>query len=303
MKLRVLFCAPVFSRPRFGSVVSFGLFFVVGMFAVRILSSSERISRVLAALVLLVLAGQCSELKVRVRLSDGQITEESLEADSERDYISLEFKQGDGTLITFIADIKQDVKVFRSLILGELERGQSQYQALCFITRLDHNEIIPSESMAKLRQKNPRAIRTAEEERGLEQLTMNVAVNFSKASQLSGHIHNVCAEAQEAIYTREADVKYWLERGVDGSMFEILPQAVDFPGLQGCQSSTDLWRPCTCSYSLKLEWYPCLLKYCRSRDATGKMTPYKCGIKSCRKGYQFEYFVPQKLLCLWDEET
>lgn len=46
----------------------------------------------------------------------------------------------------------QDVKVFRSLILGELERGQSQYQALCFITRLDHNEIIPSESMAKLRQ-------------------------------------------------------------------------------------------------------------------------------------------------------
>ncbi|RXM94331.1 High affinity cGMP-specific 3',5'-cyclic phosphodiesterase 9A [Acipenser ruthenus] len=77
------------------------------MFAVRILSSSERISRVLAALVLLVLAGQCSELKVRVRLSDGQITEESLEADSERDYISLEFKQGDGTLITFIADIRQ----------------------------------------------------------------------------------------------------------------------------------------------------------------------------------------------------
>lgn len=97
----------MFSRPRFGSVVSFGLFFVVGMFAVWILSSSERISRVLAALVLLVLAGQCSELKVRVRLSDGQITEESLEADSERDYISLEFKQGDGTLITFIADIRQ----------------------------------------------------------------------------------------------------------------------------------------------------------------------------------------------------
>lgn len=46
----------------------------------------------------------------------------------------------------------QDVKIFRALILGELERGQSQYQALCFITRLNHNEIIPSESMARLRQ-------------------------------------------------------------------------------------------------------------------------------------------------------
>jgi len=46
----------------------------------------------------------------------------------------------------------QEVKIFRALILGELERGQSQFQALCFITRLHRNEIIPSESMAKLRQ-------------------------------------------------------------------------------------------------------------------------------------------------------
>lgn len=46
----------------------------------------------------------------------------------------------------------QEVKIFRALILGELERGQSQFQALCFVTRLHRNEIIPSESMAKLRQ-------------------------------------------------------------------------------------------------------------------------------------------------------
>lgn len=42
---------------------------------------------------------------------------------------------------------------------------------------------------------------------------MDVAVNFSKAAQLSSHIHNVCAEAKEAIYTREEDVKFWLEKG------------------------------------------------------------------------------------------
>lgn len=46
----------------------------------------------------------------------------------------------------------QDVKIFRALILGELERGQNQYQALCFVSRLNRNEIIPSESMARLRQ-------------------------------------------------------------------------------------------------------------------------------------------------------
>uniref|UniRef100_A0A8C4XAS0 Out at first protein homolog n=1 Tax=Erpetoichthys calabaricus TaxID=27687 RepID=A0A8C4XAS0_ERPCA len=257
----------------------------------------------LAAFCLLNWAANCSELRVRVRLTDGQVTEEILEADSEKDFISLEFKEGDGTLITFIADFKQDVKLFRALILGELERGQNQYQALCFLTRLLPNEIIPSESMAKLRQENPQAVRIAEEQRGVEPLTMDVAVNFSKASQLSAHIHNVCAEAQDAIYTREVDVKYWLDRGADGSMFEILPKASDFPGLQSCQASEDLWRPCTCQYSLRLEWYPCLLKFCRSRDNSGKVSPYKCGIKSCRKGYQFDYYVPQKQLCFWDGET
>ncbi|KTG04642.1 hypothetical protein cypCar_00029787 [Cyprinus carpio] len=107
----------------------------------------------------------------------------------------------------------QDVKIFRALILGELERGQSQYQALCFITRLNHNEIIPSESMARLRQKNPQAIRTAEEKRNTEMLSMNVAVNLTRTWQLSAHIHNMCSVAREAVYTREADVRHWLDRG------------------------------------------------------------------------------------------
>uniref|UniRef100_A0A3B3TCI9 Out at first protein homolog n=1 Tax=Paramormyrops kingsleyae TaxID=1676925 RepID=A0A3B3TCI9_9TELE len=157
--------------------------------------------------------GAAAELRVRVRLSDGHIAEETLEADGEQDSVTLEFKQGDGTLITFLADFKQEVKLFRALILGEPERGQNQYQALCFITRLNSNEIIPSESMARLRQKNPHAIRSAEERRTEDQLAMNVAVNLSRAWQLSAHVHNMCAEAQEAIYTREVDVKHWLDKG------------------------------------------------------------------------------------------
>lgn len=100
-------------------------------------------------------SGAPAELRVRVRLPDGQVTEESLQADSDADSISLDLRKPDGTLISFIADFKKDVKIFRALILGELEKGQSQFQALCFVTRLYHNEIIPSEAMAKLRQKNP----------------------------------------------------------------------------------------------------------------------------------------------------
>ncbi|XP_019743286.1 out at first protein homolog [Hippocampus comes] len=266
---------------------------------------ASAIDKVLLLFPLLVVCalGLGSELRVRVRLTDGLVTEEVLEADSEKDSISVEFKQGDGTLITFMVDFKQELKIFRSLILGELERGENQYQALCFISRLGRNEIIPSESMARLRQKNPHAIRLAEERRGLEQLTMSASVNGSRAWQLSGHIHNMCKEAREAIYTTEADVKHWLDKGVDGSMFEALPHTSEVPQFQTCHATKDLWQPCLCSYGLRLEWYPCLLKYCRSRDTMGKGSTYKCGIKSCSKGYHFTYYVSQKQLCLWDEET
>ncbi|XP_041512810.1 out at first protein homolog [Microtus oregoni] len=192
----------------------------------------------------------------------------------------------------------QDVKIFRALILGELEKGQNQFQALCFVTRLQHNEIIPSEAMAKLRQKNPRAVRQAEEVRSLEQLHMDVAVNFSQAGLLSPHLRNVCAEAAEAIYTRQDDVRFWTEqRGVDGSMFEALPK--EQTELPRCGQVRDRGKPCACRYSLSLAWYPCMLKYCHSRD---RPAPYKCGIRSCRKNYSFDFYVPQRQLCLWDED-
>ncbi|KAL1782210.1 out at first protein-like [Sigmodon hispidus] len=238
-----------------------------------------------------------AELRVRVKLPDGQVTEESLQADSDADSISLELRKPDGTLISFTADFKKDVKIFRALILGELEKGQSQFQALCFVTRLYHNEIIPSEAMAKLRQKNPRAVRQAEEVRGLEQLHMDIAVNFSQGGLLSPHLHNVCAEATDAIYTRQEDVQFWMEQGVDSSVFEALPK--DHVELPRCGQVRDREKPCVCRYSLSLVWYPCMLKYCHSRD---RPAPYKCGIRSCRKNYSFDFYVPQRQLCLWDED-
>ncbi|XP_075695033.1 out at first protein homolog [Rhinoderma darwinii] len=243
------------------------------------------------------------ELKVRVRLEDGQVAEESLQADSESDSITLEFRKADGTFITYLADFRQEVKIFRILILGELERGQSQFQALCFITQLRNNEIIPSESMAKLRQKNPHTVRQAEDLRGFENLQMDVAVNFTKGIQLSSHIHNICSEAREAVYTRQEDMRAWLKKGVDGSMFEVLPQSSSLPVLHPCKICSHDWKACICSYRLRLEWIPCSLKYCKTRDSSGKTTSYKCGIRSCQKGYTFHFYVTQKQLCLWDEET
>ncbi|MCJ8748780.1 hypothetical protein PDJAM_G00168690 [Pangasius djambal] len=259
--------------------------------------ASLRICVVIFALLLSL--SVCSELKVRVRLNDGQITAETLESDSEQDIISVEFRHTDGTLITFLADFKRHVKILRALVLGEPERGQTQYQGLCFISRLEHGEIIPSEAMVRLRQKNPHVVRTAEEKRGLERLSMNMAVNLTLSWHLSSHIHSLCRDAQDFIYTREQDVKYWLEKGVEGSIFTVFPQNVESTGLPSCSAATDPWQPCSCSYTLRLEWYPCMLKYCRGHGPS----PYKCGIRSCSKAYRFDFYTPRKQLCMWDEES
>ncbi|KAF5899839.1 out at first protein, partial [Clarias magur] len=152
------------------------------------------------------------ELKVLVRLSDGLITAETLESDSERDIISVEFRHTDGTLITLLADFKRHVKIVRALVLGEPERGQTHYQGLCFISRLEHGEIIPSEAMVRLRQKNPHLVRTAEEKRGLERMSMNMVVNLTLSWHLSSHIRSMCRDAHDFIYTREQDAKYWREK-------------------------------------------------------------------------------------------
>lgn len=64
-----------------------------------------------------------------------------------------------------------------------------------------------------LLQKNPRAVRQAEEVRAPEHLHMDMAVNFSRGALLSPHLRNVCAEAADAIYTRQEDVRFWLQQG------------------------------------------------------------------------------------------
>lgn len=48
-----------------------------------------------------------AELRVRVRLPGGQVTEESLQADSGSDCISLELRKTDGALISLTADFRQ----------------------------------------------------------------------------------------------------------------------------------------------------------------------------------------------------
>lgn len=121
------------------------------MFASCASAASARIVARLCVLGLVVAAGLGSELRVRVRLSDGLVTEEVLEADSERDAISLEFKQGDGTLITYVADFKQ----VRGTAAAPLRHFSDQVMKLDKVSEIFLPEFLTSKSsFCKLISKN-----------------------------------------------------------------------------------------------------------------------------------------------------
>uniref|UniRef100_A0A182SSM9 Out at first protein BRICHOS-like domain-containing protein n=1 Tax=Anopheles maculatus TaxID=74869 RepID=A0A182SSM9_9DIPT len=46
----------------------------------------------------------------------------------------------------------QEVQVLKALVLGEEERGQSQYQVMCFVTKFQKGDFITADAMVKLRQ-------------------------------------------------------------------------------------------------------------------------------------------------------
>lgn len=46
----------------------------------------------------------------------------------------------------------KEVQVLKVFVLGEEERGQSQYQVMCFITHIPNDDFISSDAISKLRQ-------------------------------------------------------------------------------------------------------------------------------------------------------
>ncbi|KAF4520799.1 hypothetical protein B566_EDAN002377 [Ephemera danica] len=104
----------------------------------------------------------------------------------------------------------QQVQVLKALVLGEEERGQSQYQVMCFASHFGKEEgFIAPDAMAKLRQKNPGTVRTPEEDRGRQNATMDALLEPAAAARISPHLPGLCAEARDATYVRLADLRTW----------------------------------------------------------------------------------------------
>lgn len=235
--------------------------------------------------------------------------QETITSNVNDDIITLEYQKSDGTLITW-SIIQNEVQILKALVLGEEERGQSQYQVVCFVTKFVKNDFISTDAMAKLRQKNPTTIRQPEEDRGRENYTMSAWVDLKRSPAISRHIPKLCSEASDATYIRDVDLKAWAESGGGpaGVPLETLKAATkNFPVTPAarCNNVSGVWAPCICTFEICIGWFPCGLKFCKgkpeSRNNGSGIDSYRCGIKTCRKCNRFTYYVRQKQQCLWDD--
>lgn len=103
------------------------------------------------------------------------------------------------------------MQILKAIVLGEEERGQSQYQVMCFVTRFQRDEFISPDAMSKLRQKNPTTLRSPEDDRGKENYTLTAWVDLDRATPISRHLGAMCIEAADATYVREKDLRLWAE--------------------------------------------------------------------------------------------
>ncbi|CAG9823159.1 unnamed protein product [Phaedon cochleariae] len=200
-----------------------------------------------------------------------------------------------------------EVQILRSLILGEEERGQSQYQVMCFVFHFPKDSFISSDAMSKLRQKNPSAVRLPEEDLPRANHTMDYSLVLERSGVVSPHIADACAEAGSATYAVHEDVVKWAgAQGIPVTSYKPalrkFPTSNDLQVLPSCTDSKNMWQPCQCHLELCIGWYPCGLKYCKGKgQSRNSVMNYRCGIKTCRICHLFSYYVAQKQLCLWDE--
>ncbi|XP_022098558.1 out at first protein-like [Acanthaster planci] len=242
------------------------------------------------------------QLVINVKNKGGDLIQESLNGNPVENTITLKFQKLDGTLLDMLIDFKSEVQIFKMIVLGEEERAdESQYQTMCFIFKFLKSEFISADAMSKLRQKNPGTIRNPEEDKGEERLIMNLGVDVSLASRFSPWVLNVCSEAKGRIFTRDSDLKAWAA-GNNATYTALLDATHSCPlfTTPRCDKTKDTAVACVCRLPICVGWYPCGLKYCRGRDSAGKTVSYRCGIKTCRKCRVFDYYVEQKLNCMWE---
>jgi hypothetical protein len=138
------------------------------------------------------------------------------------------------------------------------------YQTVCFVARLLKQDFIAADAIAKLRQKNPNTVRTAEEDAGRDNSTFDYLVDPAKAHAISSHISPLCGSG--SIYAREADLKFWAALSTQAQALQVLdavqhvPMTNSQPG-RCKEAPTSQEEHCLCKIDFCIPWFPCGLKY------------------------------------------
>ncbi|XP_054168777.1 out at first protein-like [Oppia nitens] len=278
-----------------------------------------------------------NRLVINVQNDGQEVYQEVITSNISDDLIILDMDDTDGSYITQFIDFKSEVQIFRIYRLGEQDLNESVYKVYCFVTHLPKNEFISTDAMSKLRQRNPGAIRQAEDDKGKELYEMDLQIVVNKSSIISKHLPKVCSEATNSTFTREIDLRFWantevlnrdiisLTSSVHKTMTSSSSSATTtttkrlHDAVQSCiihsssvgdggngSDNTQIFRgqPCLCRLQICVMWYPCALKYCKNKDNNNnnnnKIQTYRCGIKTCRKCRDFQFLTHLRQDCMWD---
>jgi len=283
---------------------------------------------VIVLLLIMVIAIN-GELVVNVKNQGAEVYQETIQANTNEDTIELDFQQTDGSIVTQFMDFKNEIQIVSAYILGdeELQREQIQFQILCFVTRFYKTDFVPPDAMAKLRQKNPWAVRTPEKDAGRENVTMDVLLDVRSADWISPHIKTICADAQstygrreelEAIVALRANSSSYLASAGNGNgalaldsieklneqfMRTVKPLSPVAPSDECSYSSAPTAvpkdKPCMCHLDQCIGWYPCALKYCRAPSTSShEAKSYRCGIHTCRRCVRYYFSVSRRFTCI-----
>lgn len=250
----------------------------------------------------------CSlNLIVNIKAKDGEIVQQTFFADPEKDYVTIDFKNNQGRFVTVYIDFRLKRKIFQVIVLGEMDRAESSYEAMCFVTQLKEEEFISSDAMSKLRQKNPSTIRVPEEEIGSESYNMDHAVILDSTNATDESIKYLCKDAGKVLFNGDSPKLLLSENSTRDDLEKVELASQDQSSftklLKRCKDISELSAECICRVEVCISWYPCHLKFCQGQDDNGQPTEYRCGIKTCGKCHDFDFYVAERQHCFWDIDS
>nr|XP_039253561.1 out at first protein homolog isoform X1 [Styela clava] len=245
-------------------------------------------------------------LEIKARLDKNTTVRESFFTNVQDNSVIMHFQLHNGMICYLAYDFSNEIKIFKVDVLGEPELGQKQYQSLCFVTKLHKNDIIASDSMAKLRQKSSGSIQEANDVlKPQEFLTDIQLIKMGNTQNILGEkFQRLCSGPESIVHAKESEL-YSLAKG-NSETFAILKSRIRKPesgeSLAECSFKTKTsskYLPCKCKIPFTIPWYPCLVKYCPSKNSQGNSVTTRCGIKSCRITHNLGYIANHPLYCHW----